>query len=129
MSNIQSTTGSDIERDVLTADRPVLVDFWAPWCPPCRMLEPTLTRLAETRDDIRLLKVDIDAERELAARYQVRNIPSLMLFRDGEPAANHVGVAEFAELKRWLDSTSAVAGEIHRYANTFRGNPENGSFS
>ena len=109
MSNIQSTTGSDFERDVLTADRPVLVDFWAPWCPPCRTLEPTLTRLAETFDDIRLLKVDIDAERELAARYQVRNIPSLMLFRDGEPAANHVGVAEFAELKRWLDSASSVA--------------------
>lgn len=109
MSNIQSTTGSDFERDVLTADRPVLVDFWAPWCPPCRAFEPILIRLAETRDDIRLLKVNVDDERELATEYQVRGIPYLVLFRDGKPVAYHVGVAEFAELQQWLDSSNAVA--------------------
>lgn len=103
MSHIESTTTIEFQRDVLDAERPTLVDFWAPWCAPCRVLEPTLTRLAEARDDLRVVKVNVDDDQALAARYGVRGIPSLILFRNGEPAATHIGLADFNELSRWLE--------------------------
>ena len=107
MSNIRATTATEFERDVLDADHPVLVDFWADWCAPCHALAPTLDQLAASRDDLHVLKVNVDDDKELAARYKVRGIPSLVLFRDGEPAATHVGVANLHQLNAWLDQSIA----------------------
>jgi thioredoxin 1 len=76
-------------NEVLDSSEPVLVDFWAPWCPPCRMMNPTVQALAR---DFKVCKVNVDKNQELAARYDVSSIPALLVFKDGRVAARHVGV-------------------------------------
>lgn len=83
---------ADFESKVLAADRPVLVDFWATWCGPCRALGPHLERLAEERsDDLQVVKVDVDAQPALAQKYEIRAMPTLVLFQGGKEIARHVG--------------------------------------
>ena len=103
MSTTQ-TNVSNFDQDVINANLSVLVDFWAPWCGPCRTQDPILQRLAEERGDILIVKVNVDEHPELAARYQVRGIPSLILFNDGEPVGSKVGVTDLADLRQWLES-------------------------
>lgn len=85
-------TRENFETEILQSDKPVLVDFWADWCGPCRMLMPTIEKLAEQITDAKICKINVDEQPELAARYQVMTIPTLMVFRNGQIAAKSVGV-------------------------------------
>jgi thioredoxin 1 len=98
-----SVTTSSFDTEVLAADRPVIVDFWADWCGPCHAVAPVLDQIAEERaDELRVVKVNIDEEPEIARRYGVMSIPTIVLFEDGEPAAAAVGAQPKRPLEKAL---------------------------
>jgi len=102
-------TTANFERQVLQSDRPVLVDFWAPWCGPCRRMEPTIEALAkEFRGQVTIAKLNIDEHGEIADRYQVTNIPRLIVFRGGRPVDSVVGVTSKEELATRLHAALGV---------------------
>lgn len=81
----------NFQQEVLQSDRPVLVDFWASWCGPCRMVIPIVEEIAEEREDIKVVKINVDEEQELAMQYQIMSIPTLMVFKNGEITAQALG--------------------------------------
>ena len=85
-------TKENFESEVLNADKPVLVDFWASWCGPCQMLLPVVEQLAGEVTDAKICKINVDEQPELAERYQVMTIPTLMVFKDGNPVEKSIGV-------------------------------------
>lgn len=85
-------TKDNFENEIVKADKPVLVDFWASWCGPCRMLSPIIDEIAEEHPEIKVCKINIDDEAELAIRHGVMSVPTLMLFKNGEIAQTAVGV-------------------------------------
>jgi thioredoxin 1 len=98
------TTDATFAAEVLGHDKPVLVDFWATWCPPCRMIAPVLAEIAEERaGSLTIREVNTDDNPETARAYQVMSLPTLMLFRDGEPVAAFVGARPKAKLLAELD--------------------------
>ncbi|HEY8582904.1 MAG TPA: thioredoxin [Capillimicrobium sp.] len=100
---LDTTTDTRFAADVLESDRPVLVDFTAAWCPPCRMMKPVLEELAAERDDLRIVTLDVDDNQEAAARYQVLSMPTFVLFRHGAEAARLVGARPKRRLAAELD--------------------------
>ncbi|GBD45371.1 thioredoxin [Thermoleophilum album] len=89
--SIKDVTDATFQVDVLEASKPVLVDFWAPWCGPCRVIAPHLEELANERDDIEIVKLNVDENPQTAARYGVMSIPTLILFKAGQPVHQIVG--------------------------------------
>jgi thioredoxin 1 len=86
-------TRENFEREVMNSDKPVLIDFWAPWCGPCRMLSPTISDIAEDfKDKVKVGKVNVDEEEELAAMFRVSSIPLLVVMKDGKVVNSAVGV-------------------------------------
>jgi len=91
------------DAEVVQSDKPVIVDFWAEWCGPCHAVAPVLDRIADERqDELKLVKVDIDREQGLAQRYGIASIPTIVLFKDGEPAAAAIGAQPKSALERSL---------------------------
>jgi len=100
-----SVTDSSFQTDVLAADRPVLVDFWAEWCGPCRMIAPALEELSnELGEQVKIVKLNIDENPDAPGKYGVRGIPTMILFKDGQPAATKVGAEPKSRIQAWLES-------------------------
>jgi thioredoxin 1 len=101
---IKHTTDASFDADVLQADRPVLVDYWAEWCGPCKMIAPILDDVAEQYGDkIQIAKMNVDENRDVPAKFGIRGIPTLMLFKDGQLAATKVGALSKAQLTAFID--------------------------
>ena len=103
-----AVTESTFEQEVLQSDKPVLVDFWGEWCGPCHAVSPVLERIVEERnDELKLVKVNIDEEQELAMRFGVQSIPTMILFKDGQPAAATIGARPKGDIERQLGLVEA----------------------
>ena len=102
--NIQNVTDDSWESDVLRSDEPVLVDYWAEWCGPCKMVAPILEEIAtEYSDRIKVCKIDIDENAQMPQKYGVRGIPTLMLFKEGQVEATKVGALTKSQLAAFID--------------------------
>ena len=98
-----TVTESSFEQEVLQSDKPVIVDFWAEWCGPCHAVAPVLDKIAEERsDELRLVKVNIDEEPSLAQKYGIVSIPTIVLFKNGEPSAAAIGAQPKPAIERSL---------------------------
>ena len=106
--NVKEFTDQNFESEVLKSDVPVLVDFWAEWCMPCRMLAPTIDKLAnDYAGKVKVGKVDTDAAREIALKYRIESIPTVILFKNGQPAQKFVGLRPDKDFRAALDSVNA----------------------
>ena len=106
--NVIELTDDNFEDEVVNSDQPVLVDFWAEWCMPCRMLAPTIDELAEEYSGkVKVGKVDTDANRDISVKYGISAIPTIILFNNGEVAKKFVGVTPKPEFKSALDEVAA----------------------
>ena len=100
-----AVTDASFADDVLNSDKPVLVDFWADWCGPCKMIAPALEEISEElADKVTIAKVDIMENTDIAAKFGVQSIPLMVLFKDGQPVAQKLGAAPKSQLKGWLES-------------------------
>ncbi|OUI77965.1 thioredoxin [Commensalibacter intestini] len=101
----KAVTDASFEADVLKSSKPVLVDFWAEWCGPCKMIAPVLEELAkELGDTVTIAKVNVEENPETPTNFGVRGIPTMILFKDGAPVATKVGALPKEKLKAWIES-------------------------
>ena len=98
-----TVTKENFELEVLKADKPVLIDFWAPWCGPCKMVKPIVEEIAGERSDIKVGLVNVDEQMELAKQFRVMSIPTLMIFKDGQLARKTMGAMSKEELLEFID--------------------------
>lgn len=100
-----SVSDNDFDAQVLKSDKPVLVDFWAEWCGPCKMIGPSLEEISEELgEQVQIVKLNIDDHPDTPAKYGVRGIPTMILFKNGEIADTKVGAAPKAQLKSWIEA-------------------------
>ena len=102
--SVISVNKNNFSQEVLNSDRPVLLDFWADWCGPCRMLSPIVDEIAQEREDIKVCKINVDEEPELASQFQVMSIPSLFVLSGGKVVAQSLGVKPKAQVLALLDN-------------------------
>ncbi len=106
---IKHVSDASFEADVLNASQPVLVDYWAEWCGPCKMIAPVLDEVAGTyQGKLQIAKLNVDENRDIPAKFGIRGIPTLMLFKDGQLAATKVGAMSKAQLTAFLDQQLAA---------------------
>ena len=104
---VHDVTDATFEGEVLEAETAVLVDFWAPWCGPCRMVSPILEEINEERADVRVVKLNVDENQATAIRYEVLSIPTMILFKDGEIAKKLIGAQPKARIEAELEPALA----------------------
>jgi thioredoxin len=109
MADIKHVTDGDFQAEVLENEHPVLVDFWAPWCGPCRVVAPVLEEIADERENLRIVKVNIDENQQTAMNYQILAIPTMVLFRDGQEAKRIQGAMPKKRLEAELEPALAGA--------------------
>ena len=105
---IKHISDASFESDVLKSDKPVLVDYWAEWCGPCKMIAPILDEVSESyKGKLQVAKMNVDENRDIPAKFGIRGIPTLMLFKDGQLAATKVGAMSKAQLTAFIDQQLA----------------------
>ena len=103
MGNVNIVNQDNFQTDVLNSDKPVLVDFWAEWCGPCKQLAPTVQEIANENPSLTVCKMDVDANRDTAVKYGIRSIPTLMLFKDGEAVGTEIGALTKQQLQEYIN--------------------------
>src|SRR5471032_1397037 len=115
MSAILKVSDASFQADVLNSKTPVLVDFWAEWCGPCKQIAPALEELAkELGSKITIAKINIDENPHVPQKYGVRGIPTMMIFEGGQVAATKVGALPKSKIKEWIESSITTAGSAAR---------------
>ena len=100
---VVNITVDNFEEEVINSDKKVLVDFWAAWCGPCQMLGPVVEKLADENDDIKVVKINVDEQGELAAKYEIMSIPTLLVFNNGEAVNKSVGFVSKGEIEKLVN--------------------------
>ena len=109
MGTVSDVTDTNFQAEVLESDQPVLVDFWAPWCGPCRVVGPVLEEIAAERDDLRIVKLNVDENQQTAAAFEVLSIPTMILFKNGQVAKKVIGAYPKKRLESELESSLSAA--------------------
>jgi len=105
---VNDVTDNNFQAEVLEADKPVLVDFWAPWCGPCRIVQPHLEELAGERDDLRIVKLNTDENPQTAAQYGVMSLPTFLLFKNGQPVHQIIGAMPKSRIVQEIEPALAA---------------------
>jgi thioredoxin 1 len=106
---LPNVTDNNFQAEVLESEQPVLVDFWAPWCGPCRVVGPVLEEIAAERDDLRIVKLNVDENQQTAAAFEVLSIPTMILFKNGQVAKKVIGAYPKKRLESELESSLSAA--------------------
>ena len=105
--NLQEVTDSNFQAEVIESEKPVLVDFWAPWCGPCRVVAPVLEQIDSEHDDLRIVKLNVDDNQQTAATFEVLSIPTMILFRGGQPVKKIIGAYPKKKIEAELEPALA----------------------
>ena len=109
---LQDVSDANFQAEVIESDAPVLVDFWAPWCGPCRVVAPVLEEIASERPDLRIVKLNVDDNQQTAAAFDVLSIPTLILFKNGQVAKKVIGAYPKKRLEAWAELQQMVRDEV-----------------